>query len=218
MTARVLLTSVAALCLFHGSSWAVQYDALALYLDFEEGAGDTAMDASKHGNNGTLHMAEWADGKYGKAISLSGAAGGWVEVPDAPSLDIADEITLMAWVYPTAFNPRMAADRQQVLGGRYLAVDVVRLLRDGRHRRATRLHDCGRQRTGAAVPQRRNASIAEQRVEPHCRHIRRLRHAPLPGRRGGVERRHHRYDHRQRCAGRHRQKQRRQPRTFPRFH
>ena len=104
MTARVLLTSVAALCLFHGSSWAVQYDALALYLDFEEGAGDTAMDGSKHGNNGTLHMAEWAAGKYGKGISLSGAAGGWVEVPDAPSLDIADEITLMAWVYPTAFN------------------------------------------------------------------------------------------------------------------
>lgn len=66
MTARVLLTSVAALCLFHGSSWAVHENALVLYLDFEEGAGDTAMDGSEHGNNGTVHMAEWAAGKYGK--------------------------------------------------------------------------------------------------------------------------------------------------------
>ena len=104
MMKRILLTCVGALCLLHGNGQAVQDDALVLYLDFEEGAGETAMDGSKHGNNGMLHKAEWADGKYGKAVSLSGAAGGWVEVADSPSLDIADEITLMAWVYPTAFT------------------------------------------------------------------------------------------------------------------
>lgn len=104
MMKRIFLTSVAALCLFHGSGWAVQENALVLYLDFEEGAGGAAMDGSKHGNNGTVHMAKWADGKYGKGVSFSGAPGGWVEVPDSPSLDIVDEITLMAWVYPTTFN------------------------------------------------------------------------------------------------------------------
>ena len=103
---RSILTAAlaAALCLLHGIGQAVQEDALVLYLDFEEGAGDMAMDGSRHGNNGTIHQAERADGKYGAGVSLSGAAGGWVEVPDAPSLDITDEITLMAWVYPTAFT------------------------------------------------------------------------------------------------------------------
>ncbi len=193
MTARVLLTSVAALCLFHGSSWAVQYDALALYLDFEEGAGDTAMDASKHGNNGTLHMAEWADGKYGKAISLSGAAGGWVEVPDAPSLDIVDEITLMAWVYPTTFNnewqrivnkcwagdtwPWMSYGFYEMAGtdgrlGFTIAVDngQERLCRNGET---------------PQLPSNEWSHIAATYDGSD--------HAPLPGRRGGAERPRLRY-------------------------
>ena len=45
-----------------------------------------------------LHKVRWEDGKYGAAVSMSGEQGGWVEVPDAPSLDITDQITLIAWV------------------------------------------------------------------------------------------------------------------------
>jgi len=77
---------------------------LALYLPFNEGKGDNAKDMSKNNNNSILHKVKWTKGKYGNAVEFSGEQGGWVEVPDSPSLDITDEITLMAWVYPTQFT------------------------------------------------------------------------------------------------------------------
>ena len=85
-------------------SEAVKDEDIVLYLPFDEGSGNTAKDQSKHNNDGTLHKVEWADGKYGNSVVFSGEAGGWVEVPDAPSLDITEEITLMAWVYPTQYT------------------------------------------------------------------------------------------------------------------
>jgi hypothetical protein len=83
---------------------AVREDDLALYLSFDEAKGDTAKDKSKHKNDGTIHKGTRVEGKIGEAVELSGEAGGWVEVPDSPSLDIKDEITLMCWVYPTEFT------------------------------------------------------------------------------------------------------------------
>ena len=83
---------------------AVRNEDLVLYLPFDAGTGNIAKDLSEHNNDGTLHKAKWAVGKYGNAIELSGEQGGGVEVSDAPSLDIADEITLMAWVYPQQFT------------------------------------------------------------------------------------------------------------------
>lgn len=85
-------------------SEAVRDADIVLYLPFNEGNGDTAEDQSKHDNDGILHNVQWADGKYGSSVEFSGEAGGWVEVPDAPSLDITEQITLMAWVYPTQFT------------------------------------------------------------------------------------------------------------------
>ena len=87
-----------------GESTAVDSENLVLYLPFDEGIGTTAADLSAHQNHGTLYKASWTRGKYGSSIELSGEPGGWVEVPDAPSLDITDEITLMAWVCPTQFT------------------------------------------------------------------------------------------------------------------
>ncbi len=83
---------------------AVREGDLVLYLSFDEGKGDTAKDASEHKNDGTLHKAEWVKGKHGSAVEFSGAPGGWVEVPDAPSLDLTEQVTLMCWVYPTQFT------------------------------------------------------------------------------------------------------------------
>lgn len=85
-------------------SEAVREADLVLYLSFDEGKGDTARDLSQHENDGMLHKTKWTKGKYGNAVELSGDAGGWVEVPDAPSLDITDEVTLMGWFYPTQFT------------------------------------------------------------------------------------------------------------------
>ena len=83
---------------------AVRDEDLVLYLPFDAGTGNIAKDLSEHNNDGTLHKAKWAAGIYGSAVALSGEQGGGVEVPHAPSLDITDEITLMAWVYPQQFT------------------------------------------------------------------------------------------------------------------
>ena len=82
----------------------IRAEDLVLYLPFDAGVGTTATDASKRQNHGNLHRTTWAQGKYGNAVNLSGELGSWVEVPDSPSLDITDKITLMAWVYPTRFT------------------------------------------------------------------------------------------------------------------
>ena len=98
------LTFVGLLLFFGTIAKAVQDSENVLYLPFDEDKGKTAKDKSRFKNDDTLHKANWAKGKYGNALSLSGEKGGWVEVPDSPSLDITDEITLMAWVYPTQFT------------------------------------------------------------------------------------------------------------------
>ncbi len=104
---KILTISLLSVCLIVALTTlgeAVREDELALYLSFDEGKGDTAKDKSKHGNDGIIHKGKRVKGKHGDSIELSGEAGGWIEVPDAPSLDITDEITLMCWVYPTEFT------------------------------------------------------------------------------------------------------------------
>lgn len=47
---------------------------------FNEGAGDTAKDSTKNGNNGKIHGGtKWVNGKFGKALEFDGTDG-WVEV------------------------------------------------------------------------------------------------------------------------------------------
>ncbi len=104
---KILTISLLSVCLIVALTTlgeAVREDELALYLSFDEGKGDTAKDKSKHSNDGIIHKGKRVKGKHGDSIELSGEAGGWIEVPDSPSLDITDEITLMCWVYPTEFT------------------------------------------------------------------------------------------------------------------
>ena len=104
---KILTISLLSICLIVVLATigeAVRENDLALYLSFDEGKGDTAKDKSEHKNDGTIHKGKRAKGKIGNAVELSGEAGGWIEVPDSPSLDITDEITLMCWVYPTQFT------------------------------------------------------------------------------------------------------------------
>ena len=103
-TLTISLLSICLIVVLTTVGEAVREDEMALYLSFDESKGDTIIDKSKHGDDGTLHKGKLVKGKYGKAVELSGEAGGWVEVPDSKSLDITDEITLMCWVYPTEFT------------------------------------------------------------------------------------------------------------------
>jgi len=72
---------------------------LVLWLKFNEGSGNIAYDSSFYNNHGTIYGATWTDGKFGKALSFDGVDD-YVEVADSSSLDITDEITIMAWVKP----------------------------------------------------------------------------------------------------------------------
>ena len=104
---KILTISLLSICLIvvlESLGEAVREDDLALYLSFDEAKGDTAKDKSKHKNDGTIHKGKRVKGKIGQAVELTGEGGGWIEVPDSPSLDITDEITLMCWVYPTEFT------------------------------------------------------------------------------------------------------------------
>ena len=68
----------------------------------DEASGLTASDSSGSGNNGTLTDmvgTEWATGILNGALRFDGLRD-YVEVPDSPSLDITEAITLAAWVKP----------------------------------------------------------------------------------------------------------------------
>jgi hypothetical protein len=65
---------------------------------FDEGSGTTVRDSSGNKNDGALRGSpQWTAGKTGGALRFGGTAD-YVEVPDSPSLQVADRITVAAWV------------------------------------------------------------------------------------------------------------------------
>ena len=69
-----------------------------LELHFDEGAGEKVADTSGAGNDGKIVGAQWTAGKFGSALEFDGA-GTHVEVQDAASLQITEEMTVAAWVF-----------------------------------------------------------------------------------------------------------------------
>jgi len=65
---------------------------------FYNGAGGDLYDFSDYDNHGDLTGPTWVDGKYGWCLDFEPPDEG-VTVPDTPSLDITDEITMVAWWY-----------------------------------------------------------------------------------------------------------------------
>ena len=77
-----------------------QEDSLVLYLSFDTEAADEIKDLSKHENHAKVEGGpKWDNGKLGKALTFD-AIDDQVVVPTSKSLDITDEITMMAWVNP----------------------------------------------------------------------------------------------------------------------
>lgn len=65
---------------------------------FNDGSGDIAEDSSGNGNDGVLtNGPEWDNGKFGDGLAFDGLSA-YVNCGNGPSLDIPDEITIMAWV------------------------------------------------------------------------------------------------------------------------
>ena len=82
------------------SSLNVQAKLVASYA-FNETNGSIVLDNSSNENNGVLSGAtRTASGKYGRALSFNGQ-NNMVNISDSDSLDLTNEMTLEAWVYPT---------------------------------------------------------------------------------------------------------------------
>jgi hypothetical protein len=73
---------------------------LVCHLKMEEGSGTTLVDDSPYHNDGTtVASPTWTAGVIGQALNLNGTSQ-YATLPDAPSLDITNAITLVAWVKP----------------------------------------------------------------------------------------------------------------------
>ena len=67
---------------------------------FEEGTEGIAVDSSGNENNGIIHgSANWTAGKISSALEFDGLDD-YVMIPNSPTLNPAEEITLLAWVNP----------------------------------------------------------------------------------------------------------------------
>lgn len=65
---------------------------------FYEGSGTVAHDTSGNGNVGTLSgNTQWVSGYFGPGLSFDGSTAR-VDVPDSPSLEPADAVSVTAWV------------------------------------------------------------------------------------------------------------------------
>ncbi|UCD13343.1 MAG: type IV pilin, partial [Thermoplasmatales archaeon] len=68
---------------------------------FDTGSGTIAFDSSGRDNHGTLYYGpQWITGVNGTTALSYDGIDDYVEVPDDPSLDITDEITIEAWMKP----------------------------------------------------------------------------------------------------------------------
>ncbi len=71
---------------------------LAAYT-FSEGTGTAATDASGNANHGTLTNGPlWTAGKYDNALNFDGQ-NDYVQVPDSPSLNPTNQLSLTAWLF-----------------------------------------------------------------------------------------------------------------------
>ncbi len=80
-----------------------------LELKMDENSGSLANDSSGYGNSGAFPSSvKWVNGKYGSALATGANntdSSAFVTIPDNPTLETASDVTLSAWVYPTAINP-----------------------------------------------------------------------------------------------------------------
>ncbi|MDR4508553.1 MAG: LamG domain-containing protein [Candidatus Brocadiaceae bacterium] len=76
-----------------------QTSALYARYAFDEGSGIDATDSSGNGNNGIIHGATWSAGQRGAGLDFDGVDD---SVDFTTNLGITDELSVSAWVYPTA--------------------------------------------------------------------------------------------------------------------
>ena len=81
-------------------------ESIVLSMSFEDGSGVAVADQSMYGNNGTIapENVAWVAGRDGGAIEITGQMADALVVPGSDSLKIEGQITMMAWINPTAWS------------------------------------------------------------------------------------------------------------------
>ncbi len=75
-------------------------DDLIVHLTFDKVKGKRIFDESGNGLDARIvKKTQFVEGKYGKAIRITGETEDCVNIPSADALEISGEITMMAWVY-----------------------------------------------------------------------------------------------------------------------
>ncbi|MDE0555112.1 MAG: LamG domain-containing protein, partial [Candidatus Poribacteria bacterium] len=80
-------------------------EGLVLYFTFDNVSGKMILDDSGNGLDAdVIANTEFVDGKYGKAIHITGLGMDCVNVPASDELKITGEITMAAWIYQESWN------------------------------------------------------------------------------------------------------------------
>ncbi|MDP6045519.1 MAG: LamG domain-containing protein [Phycisphaerae bacterium] len=78
---------------------------LVLHLTFDQ-AGKQALDKSPKKNHAAVHNAKFIEkGRFGGAYSLDGR-GDYLRIPNSPSIEIRDAVTVAVWVNLHSFGPK----------------------------------------------------------------------------------------------------------------
>lgn len=94
----VVVIFTAGLLFTVSSEAAIDPETIAGMWLFDDDGGDVAEDSSGNGNHGDLiNNPEWDNGKFGGGLAFDGVTT-YVDAGNGPSLDITEEITIMAWV------------------------------------------------------------------------------------------------------------------------
>ncbi len=130
MLNRLLATAVAILVCLGGVSAELPTDPpvsdehTVLLWHFDEGQGETAVDASGNGRDGAISGAEWVEGRFGRALHWGEGDGNVSVTGDLPG--ITDRFTLECWVkldaLPTGKQPFWAFDVGGRLGSMVIAI------------------------------------------------------------------------------------------------
>lgn len=93
-----VIASIMAISFIAPSMGAIEKENFAALYLFNESGGKTITDSSGTGNNGEFQGSpKWSAGKFGSALEFNGKSD-FVEVPTAKSLDITEQLTIVAWV------------------------------------------------------------------------------------------------------------------------
>ena len=105
---RAAFISLSLVCLVTGISLA---DVVGLWL-LDGGQGDTIKDSSGNGNDGVIEGAKWVDGKFGSGLMFDGETTR-VVIPSSDSLNVPNEVTVEAWIFPKELHEDINAIAQK---------------------------------------------------------------------------------------------------------